>query len=179
MTISLDLEMLEELGLRPDEFVYLECLRRGENFSTLEVEATKLERQGYIKIGPSDVVLRSKYIDLFTLDKDTVWREFCNMYPFKVNGPSGERILHTHDPDAKSNEKLKKKYLKIIAGKPGLHKKIMQSLDLYLLSKRGNLGYLPALETFINNQTWESMFHEIGNYQQLTQKKTSYGGTLK
>ena len=176
--MNLDLTLLEEAGLRPDEFVYLECQRLRKDFSTLDVEAKSLEQRGYIKITDSEIVLRKKYLELVEIDEDRSWREFCNTYPFKVLSSSGYRILHTQDPDASSNFKLKKKYLGIIKNKPTLHRKIVKATEIMLSRERRNLGYLQNLQTYINNYGWEKYFHELDIEVDKSTTK-SYGGDIK
>jgi len=174
MTFEVNLKMLEESGLTPDEFVYLECQRKEIPFNQLRAEPKDLEKRGFIKITEEGVFLRSKYLNLVETDYDKCWREFCGLYPFKV----GNRILHTLDPDAASNSKLKKKYLKIINNKPHLHKKIMDSVKIMLERQRHNLQYLQNLETFINQLGWEKYFHEVEG-SELKNKQISYGAKLK
>jgi len=77
-------------------------------------------------------------------------------YPWKVNSPGrGIRVLHAVDPKAKSNDKARSRYKKIVDNKPLLHKSIMQCLDKQLLINKDNLGFLQNLEVWINNYTWE------------------------
>ena len=176
--MTLDLTMLEEVELRPDEFVYLECQRLKKDFSLLKVEATDLEKKGYIKITDSGIILRKKYLDLVETDEDRCWREFCNTYPFKVNTGKGNRILHTADPDAFSNQKVKKKYLSIIKGKPTLHRQIVKATEIMLERERRNLAYLQNLTTYVNNFGWEKYFHELTEDTEQ-ESKPIYGGAIK
>ena len=67
----------------------------------------------------------------------------------------GIRILHAKDPDAKANEKSRKRYKKIVENKPYKHKHIINCLNNQLKIERDNLGFLQNLETWINNYTWE------------------------
>jgi hypothetical protein len=174
MTFEIDLKMLEEAGLTPDEFIYLECQRKKIHFNQLIVNPLELERHGFIKITEDGISLRSKYLNLVEADYDRCWREFCNTYPFKV----GTRILHTHDPDAASNKKLKEKYLKIIKNKPHLHKKIVKAVEIMLERQRFNLQYLQNLETFINQLGWEKYFHELDSIEE-SKTTSNYGNKLK
>jgi len=91
-----------------------------------------------------------------------MFAELINTYPMKVSTPSGVRILHAADSTAKSNDKARNKYRKVVAGKANVHVRIMSLLKIQLTVERNNLAYMQFLETWINNYTWEK-------YENLTE----------
>jgi hypothetical protein len=161
MNVELDLNMLQEVGMSPDDFVYLYLIHRdGSSYIpqlNLKPNLDSLQENGYVKLAdtPENHVVRHKFLDLFLADFDKMFNELALTYPMKVNSDKGVRILHAKDPNAKSNLKAKRSYKRIVDGKPHIHRKIMTCLDKQLKIERNNLGYLQNLETWINNHTWE------------------------
>jgi len=161
MTIELDLNMLKEVGMSPDDFTYLYLVyRKGQSYLpqlNLKPNLDRLQENSYVKLGDSfeDHVVRHKFLDLFLADFDKMFNELTLTYPLKVNSDKGVRILHAKDPNAKSNKKAKIRYKRIVNGKPHVHRKIIACLNTQLKLERNNLAYLQNLETWINNHTWE------------------------
>jgi|TARA_Y100000310_G_scaffold344796_1_gene459580 hypothetical protein len=162
MKIEIDFELLESTKMSPDDFTYLYIIyRKGFNYLetlTLKPNLTTLQHNGYIKLGetPDQHIIRQEFIDLFSSNFDQMFAELIGTYPMKVNTKTrGVRILHAKDPDAKSNEKAKNRYKKIIGNKVYKHRHIMNCLDKQLSIERYNLAYMQNLETWINNHTWE------------------------
>ena len=161
MTIELDLNMLKEVGMSPDDFTYLYLVyRKGQSYLpqlNLKPNLDKLQEQGYVKLGDTfeDHVVRHKFLDLFQSDFGRMFNELTLTYPLKVNAANGVRILHAKDPNAKSNQKAKIRYKRIVDGKPHVHRKIIACLNTQLKLECNNLAYLQNLETWINNHTWE------------------------
>ena len=162
MKIEIDFELLSSTQLSADEYLYLYIVyRKGFNYLTqlnLKPDLEKLQKENYIKLGQTvdTHIIRQEFIDLFSSNFDSMFAELISSYPMKVNSPRrGVRILHAKDPDAKANEKNKKRYKKIVDNKPHKHRNIMNCLDKQLMVERDNLGYLQNLETWINNHTWE------------------------
>ena len=154
MIIEIDLELLEEIDLHPNEYIALHCkhksimmtesLDKSVNYNFLRIE-------GWID---DDYELTDKWLDLFAADYDDLFKELIEAYPAVVESPGrGKRVLHAKDPDAYSNMKAKDRYRKITKEKVHVHKRIMQLLKVQL--SQGNLGYLQKLETWLNNYTWE------------------------
>ena len=73
----------------------------------------------------------------------------------KVNSSRGIRVLHSIDPNSKSNEKAKSRYSRVVGTKRFIHNRIMGLLDKQLSIERERLEYLQNLEVWINNHTWE------------------------
>ena len=161
MTIELDLNMLREVGMSPDDFTYLYLVyKKGNKYVPqlkLKPDLDKLQENGYVKLGdtPENHVVRHKFLDLFLADFDKMFNELTLTYPMKVNSDKGVRILHAKDPNSKANQKAKLRYKRIVDGKPHVHRKIIACLNTQLKIERSNLGYLQNLETWINNHTWE------------------------
>tara|TARA_R110001592_G_scaffold62105_1_gene189759 strand:- start:404 stop:943 length:540 start_codon:yes stop_codon:yes gene_type:complete len=159
MKIEINLSLLKDINLRPDDYVYLYCVYRKAFSYTQSLRVSpRLEIDGWIVYG-EDVtkhVIQQKFRDLFVGDTDFMFAELCAAYPFKVETSTrGVRVLHAKDPKAASNKKARNKYKKIVSNKPHLHRHIMQCLKFQLLQEGDNLGYLQNFETWINNHTWE------------------------
>ena len=176
MKIELDFAILKETGMSADDYVYLYIIyRKGFNYLstlTLKPDLTTLQHKGYIKIGDSveNHIIRQEFIDLFVSNFDSMFAELVSTYPMKVNSGRGIRILHAADPDAKSNDKARDRYKKVVGDKAYKHREIMKCLDKQLKIDRESLGYLQNLEVWINNHTWEK-------YENLDEHATQNGDT--
>jgi hypothetical protein len=162
MKIEIDFELLTDTQLSPDEYLYLYIVyRKGFNYLAqlnLKPDLEKLQKENYIKLGQtSDLhTVTERFICLFSTDFDQMFAELISKYPMKVISPGrGVRILHAKDPNAKANEKNKKRYKKIVNNKPHKHRNIIHCLEKQLIVEKDNLGYFQNLETWINNHTWE------------------------
>lgn len=160
MIIELDTERLANLGLRPDEYVYLLMLSRKEidPIFKLNVDLELLQTNGWIKIGEDDdVTLRDKFDSSTISNFDQMWHGLLSRFPLKVINQGTVRMLRAKDPDSKANSKSKAKYKKIVGTDKEKHIRIIQCLDRELdLRRKGNgLGYMQMLETWINNHSWE------------------------
>ena len=159
MKIEIDLSLLQDIGLRPDDYIYLYSIyRKAYSYASKLRVSPRLEIDGWIVYG-EDVtkhVIQQKFRDLFVSDTDAMFAELCSAYPFKVESPTrGVRVLHAKDPKAASNKKARNKYKKIVSNKPHLHSHVMHCLKMQLSHEGDNLGYLQNFETWINNHTWE------------------------
>ena len=159
MKLEIDLSLLKDIGLSPNDYVFLYCVyRKAYSYVNNGYSPLRLQESEWIVYG-EDVtkhVIQQKFRDLFVSDYDSMFAELCNAYPFKVESPTrGVRVLHAKDPKAASNKKARNKYKKIVGNKPHLHKYIMKCLQLQLEHEKDNLGYLQNFETWINNHTWE------------------------
>jgi|TARA_R110000744_G_scaffold324474_1_gene430292 hypothetical protein len=171
MTINIDLNLLKNTKLSADEFLALYCLyRKGYGYLyelNLNVDWSRLEQESYVKLGEKveDHTVRQEFIDLFVNDVDSMFAQLVGTYPMKVNTNNGIRVLHAANPDAKSNDKARNKYRKLVQGKAHVHTRIMTLLDVQLTVERDNLAYMQNLETWINNHTWEK-------YENITENDT-------
>ena len=154
MKIEIDLELLEELNLNPNEYLCLHSKHKGIDLPQLLVDSFDYKyciEHGWMD---EDWQVTDKWLDLFAADFDELFKELIETYPAIVESPGrGKRVLHAKDPGALSNMKAKNKYRKITGEKVHVHNKIMQLLKVQL--SQGGLGYLQNLETWLNNYTWE------------------------
>lgn len=159
MIIEIDTERLANLGLNPDEYVYLSLLKSGQlDLLKLNVDLESLQTNGWIKIGEDgDVTLRDKFDSSTISDFDQMWHGLLSRFPLKVINQGQVRMLRAKEPDSKANGKSKAKYKKIVGTDKEKHDRIIQCLDKELnLRRKGNgLGYMQMLETWINNHSWE------------------------
>tara|TARA_R110002020_G_scaffold446119_1_gene658297 strand:- start:168 stop:581 length:414 start_codon:yes stop_codon:yes gene_type:complete len=134
-----------------------------------------MQQSGYIELGETEInhTITDKFKDLFVGNFDQMFSELLITYPMKVRTARGIRVLHAKDPSAKANEKSKKKYYKIVDGKPYLHKHIVSCLERQLQIDDNNLAYLQNLETWINNHTWEKYENLDEDDTNKTQNRTT------
>ena len=161
MIINVDLNLLKDTQMSADEYIALYLVyRKGYGYFeelNLNVDWNKLETNGYVELDKLTNYwnIKQKFIDLFSTDFDSMFANLVSVYPMKVNTNTGIRILHAKDPNAKSNDKARNKYRKIVKGKAHVHKRIISLLHMQLKVERNNLAYMQNLETWINNHTWE------------------------
>lgn len=188
-----NINILISLDISADEYLFLDLLQKSPSEVSkirglLKLDLDKLSKKGYIRVtnGGEEIIVREHYLKRVRTDDDQMWVELCTNYPFKVPSPKGGyRILHTADPDAASNKKLKKKYIAIVSGKPGLHQEIMEALKEELRAQRSSLQYLQNLETWLNNSGWEKYLpivrtgNRSGQVQNTPVARGNYGETIK
>ena len=160
MIIEIDTERLANLGLTPDEYVYLTMLSRNEIDSSfkLDVDLELLQTNGWVKLGEGDdVTLRDKFGSATVSDFDQMWHGLLSRFPLKVINQGSVRMLRAKDPDSKANGKAKSKYQKIVGTDKEKHNRIIECLNRELdFRRKGNgLGYMQMLDTWINNHSWE------------------------
>ena len=159
MIIEIDTERLTNLGLTPDEYVYLSLLKSGQlDLLKLDVDLELLQTNGWIKIGEDDeVTLRDKFESSTLSNFDQMWHGLLSRFPLKVINQGTVRMLRAKDPDSKANSKSKAKYKKIVGTDKEKHDRIIECLNRELdFRRKGNgLGYMQMLDTWINNHSWE------------------------
>lgn len=160
MIIEIDTERLANLGVSPNEYVYLLMLSRNEIDSSfkLDVDLELLQTNGWVKLGEGDdVTLRDKFDSSTVSDFDQMWHGLLSRFPLKVINQGTVRMLRAKDPDSKANSKSKAKYKKIVGTDKEKHNRIIECLNRELdFRRKGNgLGYMQMLDTWINNHSWE------------------------
>lgn len=159
MIIEIDTERLINLGLSPDEYMYLSLLKSGQlDLLKLNVDLELLQTNGWVKIGEDgDVTLRDKFDTSTVSDFDQMWHGLLSRFPLKVINQGSVRMLRAKDPDSKANAKSKAKYHKIVGTDKEKHNRIIECLNRELdFRRRGNsFGYMQMLDTWINNHSWE------------------------
>jgi len=154
MKIEIDLELLDELKLTPNEYIALHCKHKEiERESYGDLRFDYLQSEGWLN---EEWELTDKWINLFAADFDDLFKELLSVYPAIVESPGrGRRVLHAKDPDAYTNMKAKNRYRKVTGEKVVKHKEIMRLLHIQLEADKDSLGYMQNLETWLNNYTWE------------------------
>ena len=163
MKLEVDLKLLSESKLTPDDYVFLYVIwRKGFGYIdsvSFRIKATRLQDDGWITLNDerdhTKFIVQQKFKDLFVSDVDKMFEELVDLYPHKVLSSRGERILRAKDPNSMSNKKAKNKYKRIVLNKPYLHRYIVSCLKKQLAHEQDNLGYMQNFETWINNHTWE------------------------
>tara|TARA_R110002051_G_scaffold325315_1_gene427034 strand:- start:390 stop:923 length:534 start_codon:yes stop_codon:yes gene_type:complete len=156
MIIEIDLELLEELDLRPNEYIALHCKHKEidicDKFNDY-IHWGDLMTAGWLD---GNWQITDKWLDLFAADFDNLFKELLEVYPAVVESPNrGRRVLHAKDPNAYTNMKAKNRYRKITNEKVTKHKEIIRLLQIQLETDKDSLGYMQKLETWLNNYTWE------------------------
>tara|TARA_R100000908_G_scaffold44503_1_gene21028 strand:- start:457 stop:1005 length:549 start_codon:yes stop_codon:yes gene_type:complete len=167
--LEIDFEVLKETKMSADDYMYLYLIyRKGFNYLNilnLKPNIDELIENGYLEAGDSVETQRvtQNFINLFVSNFDQMFTDLVTKYPWKVTSSRGVRVLHAIDPKAKSNDKARNRYRKIVNNKPVLHRHIMQCLDRQLLVNKEDLGFLQNLEVWINNYTWEK-YENLNDY---------------
>ncbi len=176
MMLEIDFEVLKETKMSADDYIYLYIIyRKGFNYLNilnLKPNIDELIENGYLEAGDSAETQRvtQNFINLFVSNFDQMFTDLVNKYPWKVTSSRGVRVLHAIDPKAKSNDKARNRYRKIVNNKPVLHRHIMQCLDRQLLVNKEDLGFLQNLEVWINNYTWEK-YENLNDYATENESK--------
>ena len=161
MTIEIDTDVLKDLDISADDFVYLYLLhaKAHDVIHLLKPDTEALQRKGLIKVGeePEDNVVRQKFIDTIEDNFDRMWSDLLSHFPIKVYNKGQVRVLRAADSNARSNQKAKKAYQRVIGKNIGKHKKIVQCLINELEFRKANnqLGYMQMLQTWVNGHSWE------------------------
>ena len=163
MIIEIDTEVLKELDISADDFLYLYLLHAKAydliHKLSLKPNTKSLQEEGYVKLG-EDVkgdIVRQKFIDLIEDSFDRMWSELLSHFPLKVYTNGNVRVLRSKDADARNNQKAKKAYHKVIGKNVAKHNKIVKCLinELEFRKSNNSLGFLQMLQTWVNNHTWE------------------------
>jgi hypothetical protein len=153
MKIEIDLELLKEIGLTPNEYIYLHCKHKEHTYVVNNIQVPLLIIRQWLD---EDGSIGPKWLDLFASDFNDLFIELLSVYPAIVDSPDrGKRILHAKDPDAYTNMKAKNRYRKITGEKVVKHREIMRLLHIQLETDKESLCYMQKLETWLNNYTWE------------------------
>ena len=115
--IEINTDLLKQLGITADEYVFLILTYRKESLENLKliVDLTKLQEAGYVKLGEEDEIhLREGFLQYVASPFDRMWHGLLSTYPLKVYANGQTRILRAKDPDSKANSKAKLKYQKIV-----------------------------------------------------------------
>lgn len=188
MDININIEVLKENNLGVAAYTSLFLIWKDRHDLILQicesVDFDALEEQGWMKRNGDSIkdwVVRGKFLGLVTTKDNLLWYQLCSKLPFKVpNGVGGSRVLRAKDPDAKTNEKARKRYIKLVRGNPELHKKILKCVDAQLKEMRGKEQFLQNTDTWILNRTWEKYEHLISNNIESNneRKDSGYGNKI-
>lgn len=179
--IELSLPQLKELGITPNEYVWLYRFFHDKIQSNYDVDLKKLENDGFLKITEEGINLREKTIKMFEVgNEEARWQEFFLEFPMKVPARNGgTRPLRPANLEAKSNDKLKAKYLGIIKNKPELHIHILKCLSAEVEMRRrtSTLQFMNAMDVWMNQRIWEKYAYLISDKEENV-ATTGYGEKL-
>lgn len=112
MNINLDLNQIKDLGITPNEYVYLYMLYVEKKLDVeLYVDLKKLEDLQFISIKEDQVYLRGAGLNIFqSTDEFTLFvSEYRNLFPKGVKSGNGTPVRgNKSDVEAKMKEFLKK-----------------------------------------------------------------------
>ncbi len=155
LNLSLDLNILEEHDITPDDFVYLYGLYKGIDLTSIPLfpNYIPLEEKEFVKHIEGSTVLLLKGKELFEPKGiDAMFLEFWTSYPIYVRNDRGQkRALRDVNSDTKQALVVKKKYESIVKGNPAVHKKIMEGLTNYIKNCH---PFIVGIEVFLNQQKW-------------------------
>ncbi|MBT8449861.1 MAG: hypothetical protein KJO69_09235 [Gammaproteobacteria bacterium] len=181
MTIEIDTNVLTDLDISADDFVYLYLLH-AKAYDVIKVISIKpntedLQSKGLIKLGerPEDDIVRQKFIDTIEDSFDRMWSELLSHFPLKVYTNGNVRILRAKDADARNNQKAKKAYHRVIGKNVAKHNKIVKCLKYELEFRKSNnsLGFMQMLQTWVNQATWEQYEDaDVGKTEQQERRIT-------
>jgi len=174
-------EIWETYKITPDMYLYLRELALSGSLSlTMPQEYVNyLQKEGYLLKQENNLVPTKKAKDIFEDKGEAMWYELVSIFPHKVpNGTGGYRPLRALDPDAKSNEKAKKKYLKIVKNNLSLHNHIIKVLSEEIKYRKSTTQFLfmHNLETWINQRDWEKFEFLLEEPEE--DQRTNYGEQL-
>lgn len=158
MEIRIDTRILIDNNLTISEYLWLKI--QYEKKSDLEVylvidkvDPDLLQHKGFIKLLDSEVVLRTKAIELFE-GKD-LFEKFLTTFPVKA--PSG-RYLSPLRSATINGKKLKKKWKSTFKGNPHLEQKAYEVLLAELKWRRENnsMEFIHNMETWLNKGDHEN-----------------------
>jgi len=160
MNIEINTDFLKAYEISADDYLYLYIIQRNgyEYLQTLTLnpDIDTMIDKGYLELSEDIHIVTDAFKLLATNNYDVMFAELIDTYPMKVQSPTrGVRILHAKDPNAKANDKAKRKYKKIIKTNKNTHDHIIKCLKIQLDVDKDNLGYMQNLETWLNNHTWE------------------------
>jgi hypothetical protein len=165
----IDFNSLINLGLTPNEYIYLYLkyhkLTQIDLEWNYECDYESLEERGWINILPDGMALRPRAINLFEESNiDIKFYEFWGTYPLKVpNDNGGYRPLRAKEITASQAVKIKKIYTSLIKKEPGLHDKVISGLKSYIKTYRNKMAFLVNIEKFLDEKMWELYEEDVNS----------------
>jgi hypothetical protein len=166
MKLTLCTEQLKKAKITPDQMMllYLIYYKKFEDISEIfgKLGAVNLRNTllntNYVLSDSTakftETVLSKKHVEkLLEIRSDDInfW-EFYNCYPIKV----GSRVLRSAGPTSQIALKHEKKYLARIKN-TAAHNIAVKAITAFVSKQKqaGKLGFLPNMETVMNNAMWE------------------------
>lgn len=161
MDITIDYDTLINAGISLSEYVYLKSLYDNENdrkiFKVIDrIEEDSLQARGFIKITETEIVLRSKAIDLF--EGGNLFLKFLTTFPIKT--PSG-RYLSPLRNSGIAVDKLEQKWNRVFKGKPHLQNTAIKVLEAELKWRKetGQMEYINQIDVWLNQANYEKYYY--------------------
>lgn len=160
MTITLNLKILKELSLSPNEYVWLFYLYSNQINESIniivDVDTNRLQDLKYIKITDTGYVLRSKGRALFEDDEDKYFYSFVALFPIKT--PSGRYLSPNPNTESKKLNDLKAKWKKIFKNNNIAKEKAIKvlSAEIDYRKKMRTQEYMHNADTWLNQADYEN-----------------------
>jgi hypothetical protein len=171
MIFDLDLNLLQNSGLSPNEFTFLYCKVKGINYQCV-VDVSSLQENGWCKIlDNNEVSIRAKFLNLIgekeTRNNVESWiSEYTNLWPEGVKSTSGKIVRG----DNKTNLSKMKSFLKNY--KSFTKDQILQATLAYVTDrKNANYGYMQTSYYFIMKDNISSLASWIENMDKREEKR--------
>jgi hypothetical protein len=164
--MEVNLRKCRTYGISPDEYVLIILLQEKKldiikalfnKQKALDLRSNLIEK-GFVISEENcifkDTILSSKKVNkLLGIKHEAInfW-QFYSLYPIKFAG----RVFRAANPDSKQALKHEKKYLKAVTTLED-HEHAIKCLNAFVSVKRarGELAFLPMMETVLNNNSWE------------------------
>ena len=168
MDIKLTLALIKKSGLSPDSLVMLQLLyyKKFDDIAEVFGKTNSINLRNKLIVTTdfilshhsakfTETIVSNKAVEkLFEIRSDAInfW-EFYNCYPVKV----GSRILRSAGPATQLALKHEKKYLAKVKTVEK-HKEAIKAITTFVAKQKsaGKLEFLPAMETVMNNASWEN-----------------------
>jgi len=156
--LSIDLDLMKESGLFPDEFMLISIINSGINpdlFQWREDMIQSMKDTLWIDKPLDEYILRSKSLEILEKPNNSInFDEFWDSFPTQTNKG---RVLRTTSKEwggkpTRDYLVCKKKYLSKVKT-PEAHKKIVEIIKARVISN--DTEYMNNLETYINQAIWE------------------------
>lgn len=158
MIIEIDTELVRNLGLNVNEYVFLKLIEKeypkeaNELCNLTNNQLKKLEEKQFIKIESDTIVLRQKFFDIHEKDADQICALLMSVYPKSEYRNGGKVILQ------KSQKKIEAK-IKLICGTDKTkaeHIKTCLERELDNRRKQTKAEYLPDMLVWLNQERWKA-----------------------
>lgn len=176
--ITLNLKSLKRKGLNINEYLILLDLTNDYQISSMFNYNTRdlinLEKKGYIKLMPGEIVIRAKAKKLFKRVDENNFLKWLNTYPVKVQKKfGGTRALSPSKESTILGKKLKAKWQNTFKGDVELELRAIKVLEaeLEMYRRSGGQEYMVEAHRWLNEGYFEKYEYLLD--EEVKKKKTN------